>query len=48
MTPEELQEKFRSNAKLALPEDKVEEILEVVDRLEELPDVSQLMGLCHP
>ena len=48
MTHEELQDKFCSNARLALPEGKVDEIVELVDRLEDLTDVSRLMSLCHP
>ena len=42
LPPGEIEEKFRSNARLALPEGKVEEILDSVRRLERLPAIAQL------
>ncbi|MBI1998263.1 MAG: MmgE/PrpD family protein [Deltaproteobacteria bacterium] len=42
LPPGEIEEKFRSNARLALPEGKVEGILDSVRRLERLPAIAQL------
>lgn len=42
---EMIEEKFRANAGLVLPERRLREIIEMVDRLEELDSVSDLMDL---
>lgn len=42
LPPREIEEKFRANARLALPEVKVNEIVQMVDRLEQLPLISVL------
>lgn len=47
MTRQELHDKFRGNAGMVLPKERVEEILNTIDRLEELENVSQLMRLCQ-
>ncbi|MFC1974408.1 MmgE/PrpD family protein [Chloroflexota bacterium] len=45
MTKEELEDKFRGLASVVLPEDRVEEIIKVVNRLEDVGEVCTLMGL---
>jgi 2-methylcitrate dehydratase PrpD len=42
LPPKEIQEKFRANAGLALPAGKVEEIVKLIDRLEEIPSIGIL------
>jgi 2-methylcitrate dehydratase PrpD len=42
LPPQEIQEKFRANARLALPADKVEEIVKLIERLEEIPSIGIL------
>ena len=42
LPPQEIEEKFRANARLALPKTKVERISETVRQLERLPAISQL------
>jgi 2-methylcitrate dehydratase PrpD len=41
----EVQEKFRDNARRALPDDRIAAVIETVDRLEELPSVAELAAL---
>jgi 2-methylcitrate dehydratase PrpD len=42
LPPQEIEAKFRANAKLALPASKIDEIVKLVDRLEELPAIAML------
>jgi 2-methylcitrate dehydratase PrpD len=42
LPPAEIENKFRANAGLVLPEDRVEEILDAVDQLERMPAISIL------
>jgi 2-methylcitrate dehydratase PrpD len=48
LSVEELYDKFRANARLALPEDRVEAILDSVLRLEQLPSIGPLSDLLSP
>ncbi|HXG52342.1 MAG TPA: MmgE/PrpD family protein [candidate division Zixibacteria bacterium] len=45
LPPEELQEKFRANARLALPESRAERIIAAVSSLEELSSIRELTEL---
>jgi 2-methylcitrate dehydratase PrpD len=45
MSPEEVRRKFADLAKKALPEDRLTEVIEAVEGLEELPDVRNLVHL---
>ena len=45
LPPSEIEDKFRANAKLALPEKVVEAIIPTVRRLEELPKIEELSSL---
>jgi 2-methylcitrate dehydratase PrpD len=42
LPPEEIEEKFRGNARLALPVSKVDEIVKTVNRLEQIPAIAVL------
>jgi 2-methylcitrate dehydratase PrpD len=42
LPPEEIQEKFRANARLALPANRLDEIVKLVDRLEVIPSIALL------
>jgi 2-methylcitrate dehydratase PrpD len=42
LPPEEIEAKFRANARLALAEHDVEEIIRLIQQLEELPAISRL------
>ncbi len=42
LPPQEIEAKFRANAGLALPGHKIDEIVQLVDRLEELPAIALL------
>ena len=46
MQEAEIQDKFRANAARALPSDRIEAIIGLVDHLEDLSRVSELMDLC--
>jgi len=48
MSQDEIEEKFRANAGLALPPERAGAIVDAVSRLDELDDLSQLTGLCRP
>ncbi|MDH3443168.1 MAG: MmgE/PrpD family protein [Deltaproteobacteria bacterium] len=48
LPPQEIEEKFRSNARLALPPEKVERMLDLVRRLEQLPNIKSLSDLLGP
>jgi 2-methylcitrate dehydratase PrpD len=48
LPPEEIEEKFRANARLALPEEKVERILDSARRLEQLSSIGTLSDLLSP
>ena len=48
LPPEEIEDKFRANARLALPATKVDGILDVVRRLEQLPSITPLTHLLNP
>ena len=48
LPPGEIEEKFRANARLALPMDKVDAVLDAVHRLETLSSISILTGLLIP
>ena len=45
LAPEEVREKFRANARLALPADNNEKIIDAVNRLEQLPSIGSLSEL---
>lgn len=45
LSSEELQDKFRNLSTVVLPANRVEEIIGVVNKLEALPDVSELAGM---
>jgi 2-methylcitrate dehydratase PrpD len=42
LPPAEIEAKFRANARLALPMDKIDEIVKLIDRLEEIPSIGIL------
>ncbi len=46
MEAADVQAKFRDNARRALPDARIDAIIEAVDRLEALPTVAQLAALC--
>lgn len=46
MQADEVKDKFRDNAKRALPSQRIEAIVDLVEHLEDLPRVSELMTLC--
>ena len=46
LTDKEIEEKYRINALRILPEDKVEKILDEINRLEEVDNIKELMKLC--
>jgi len=48
LPPQEIEEKFRANARLALPAEKVEQVLEAARRVEKLPAISILTDLLTP
>lgn len=48
LPPQEIEEKFRANARLALPPASVETILELVGRLEQLPAIARLTDPLTP
>jgi 2-methylcitrate dehydratase PrpD len=48
LPPEEIEAKFRANARLALPTAKVNGILDMVRRLEQLPSITPLTRLVNP
>ena len=48
LPPQEVEEKFRANARLALPESKVDEIVVMVNRLEQLPSTTMLTEKLTP
>jgi 2-methylcitrate dehydratase PrpD len=48
LPPEEIEEKFRANARLALPEAQLDVIINSVKRLDELPSVTALTDLLEP
>jgi 2-methylcitrate dehydratase PrpD len=48
LPPGEIEEKFRANARLALPEEKVERILDSARRLEQLSSIGTLSDLLSP
>ena len=48
LPPEEIEAKFRANARLALPAAKVDGILDAIRRLEQLPSITGLTQLLNP
>ena len=48
LPPEEIEDKFRANARLALPAAKVDRILDMVRRLEQQPSIAALTQLLNP
>ncbi len=46
MTPTDIQQKFKENAVLFLPESKADAIIEIVDKLEQLASIRELIKLC--
>jgi 2-methylcitrate dehydratase PrpD len=48
LPPEEAEAKFRANASLRLPPERVDQIIEAVARLEEMPNVTSLTDLLKP
>ena len=48
LPPEEIEAKFRTNARLALAESRVEKVVKLVQRLEELPAISMLTETLIP
>jgi 2-methylcitrate dehydratase PrpD len=47
LPPAEIEDKFRANARLALPVERGEKIIDAVKRLEELPSLAPLCELLH-
>ena len=48
LPPEEIEDKFRANARLALPTARVDGLLDMVRRLEQLPVITGLTQLLNP
>jgi 2-methylcitrate dehydratase PrpD len=48
LPPEEIEQKFRANARLALPADKVDRIVDSVKKLEHLSSITALSDLLDP
>ena len=48
LPPEEIEEKFRANARLALPAAKVEQIMEMVTQLERVSTITELSDFLAP
>jgi 2-methylcitrate dehydratase PrpD len=48
LPPEEIEEKFRANARLALPEGQLDAIINSVKRLEQLPSITALTDQLRP
>ncbi len=48
LPPEEIEDKFRANARLALPAAKVDELLDMIRQLEQLPSITGLTQLLNP
>lgn len=48
LPPEEIEEKFRAKAGMALPDQKIEKIVALVNRLEEFPSIAELSYLLAP
>ena len=48
LPPREIEEKFRANARRALPAGKVDEVVKLIDRLEEIPSVGILTDKLIP
>ncbi len=48
LPPQEIEEKFRNNARLALPAERVERILDSMRELEQLPSIKSLSDLLSP
>jgi len=48
MTEDEVVEKFRSNAKLVIPEKQAEELIAAVQNLESVDDVKRIVSLLLP
>lgn len=48
LPPEEIEEKFRANARLALSQEKVNRIVDLVRQLEQLPSITVLSDLLQP
>jgi len=46
MGPDDIRTKFRENASVAVTSGRIEQIIEIVDRLESLQDVKELVSLC--
>lgn len=46
MTVDEIRGKFRENASLTLPGDRIDRVIEAVDALESLANVKELVTLC--
>ena len=45
LAPDEVRAKFKDNALLVLPAERIEKIFEIVDRLETIPDVAELAAM---
>jgi 2-methylcitrate dehydratase PrpD len=48
LPPEEIETKFRANARLALADSRIEEVIKLVQRLEQLPAISRLTEALIP
>jgi len=48
LPPEEIKAKFRANARLALPQRKVDAIIDVIENLEKVPVITRLTDLLNP
>ena len=46
MGPDDIRAKFRENASMVVSSGRIEQIIEIVDRLESLQDVKELVSLC--
>jgi 2-methylcitrate dehydratase PrpD len=48
LPPSEIEEKFRANARLALPQEKVEKIVAAIRKLDDLPEIKTLADMLAP
>jgi hypothetical protein len=48
LAPEEIEAKFRANARLALADSRIGEVLKLMQRLEQLPAISRLTEALIP
>ena len=46
MSPADIKQKFKENAALAMPDQQAEQIIDLVERLEELASIRELVAAC--